>query len=392
MPGWPVRTRTEHVADMMALAPAGLRVQSRSDGQGAGKAAGPWFMCRSPDTHYHLRAVLPCEIGVDIGDHEDFATAAKWANALAEACARLDVRSWWMALSAGKGIHMHIFGYSNLAPILDHHPEPGARTFEPRIPPSKEEAVREAPPCIRAIVRWLSEGKPVPHAGRFAVAAYMHHAGFSAADIANLFTRTPNYDANKTARQVESIVRDHALPFNCAGMQMRGLCIESIRNARCLHVRNPVSFLPRQVRGNDGDGDEPIPTEEARDWRWAVFNHILEVAADLCGDPDIRVDPLLVAPNDESRMFREFGAQKDAAGTDRKVLWHDSRSGLPFPPLPADRDEAYRIARERDLGIPSKPIPSDLTHLDLRWLPEGCPRTPACVTSQKPCSTCPLGA
>lgn len=389
-----MRTRVDHVRDLLALAGGAMRVQTRSD-HSAGKAAGNWFTIDSPDRHYHLRSVLPCEIGIDLGDHVDFATAAAWANAFARACQLLEVGTWWLSLSAGRGIHLSIFGYSTFSAIYDHAPDNSQRPFVARLAPAKDEALRAAPPCIRAISRWLSNGKPVPHAGRFAIAAYMHHAGFASGAIADLFVRTPNYNAAKTANQVESIEANHSLPYNCTRMKAEGLCIESIKAPLCGHVRNPVSFLPRlesnSPHAEDGDGAEAVPEPmEANDWRWPVFNHLCEVASMLCGDLDMQADHRLVAPNDESRMFREFGSLKDRDGTDRKLLWHDSRSGRPFIPVPSDRAEAYRLANQWSLGWPSKPVPTDLSHLDLRWLPTGCPRSPDCLRSPRHCKGCPI--
>lgn len=72
-----------------------------------GKTTPGWPEIRGPTSHWHLRAVLPQEIVFDIGDDDPWPVARKWATAIHNALTFLDLPHW-VALSGGKGIHIHL--------------------------------------------------------------------------------------------------------------------------------------------------------------------------------------------------------------------------------------------------------------------------------------------
>lgn len=141
------------------------------------------------------------------------------------------------------------------------------------------------------------------------------------------------------------------------------------------------------------------------DWRWPIALRILAEASILLfgdtllsEDVPIHFDQALVAPNEGSRLVREFNEQKHPAAKDVKMLWHEGLG--PAPPLPATREEAYaearRMAAARGSTRPQGPIPVTLhaETLDTRWVSEltgrPCPVSTACYSAEwGACEGCP---
>ncbi|MCI4326250.1 MAG: hypothetical protein L3K16_01230 [Thermoplasmata archaeon] len=84
------------------------------------------------------------------------------------------------------------------------------------------------PPCIRAMRRSLQDGENLSHAGRFALAAFLHRAGADADTIVDSYRGAPDFDEAVTRYQVEHITqRDGGRgysPSECATLQTHGLC------------------------------------------------------------------------------------------------------------------------------------------------------------------------
>lgn len=103
----------------------------------------------------------------------------------------------------------------------------------------------------------------------------------------------------------------------------------------------------------------------------------------------VEVDRVVVVPNHESRMVREFGASKLNPKTglkNAKTLW---TRGRPYRPLPETREEAYRTA---GLVVPSTlPIneqPPGTIHMMLQEAFGGqCPKEVECF--EEFCDDCP---
>jgi DNA primase large subunit len=86
------------------------------------------------------------------------------------------------------------------------------------------------PPCIRAMRRTLQDGENLSHAGRFALAAFLHRAGADAETIVDSYRGAPDFDESVTRYQVEHITqRDEGRgysPSECATLQTHGLCFK----------------------------------------------------------------------------------------------------------------------------------------------------------------------
>lgn len=103
------------------------------------------------------------------------------------------------------------------------------------------------PPCIRKMRRMLQAGENLSHAGRFALAAFLHRAGASFDTIVDAYRGAPDFDESVTRYQVEHITtRDGGRgyePPECATLRSHGLCFR------------------------DGDATAPSPADRDRDPR-----------------------------------------------------------------------------------------------------------------------------
>jgi len=101
------------------------------------------------------------------------------------------------------------------------------------------------PPCIQALIAALTSGMNLTHAGRFALTAFLHNIGMDTMAIAQLYSRSPDFDAEKTLYQVEHITgrggtgTDYTTP-SCAAMLTTALCVK--RDAQCERVNHPLSY------------------------------------------------------------------------------------------------------------------------------------------------------
>lgn len=101
------------------------------------------------------------------------------------------------------------------------------------------------PPCIRKMRRMLNTGENLSHAGRFALAAFLHRVGADAETIVDAYRGAPDFDESITRYQVEHITgHDEGrgyTPPECATLRTHGLCFR------------------------DGDPTAPTPTDQAKD-------------------------------------------------------------------------------------------------------------------------------
>ncbi|MDV2482026.1 DNA primase regulatory subunit PriL [Methanoculleus sp. Wushi-C6] len=116
----------------------------------------------------------------------------------------------------------------------------------------KEEAF---PPCINALIRAITEGTNLTHMGRFAITSFLHTVGMSTTGIAEIFSRAPDFDVEKTMYQVEHISGrggTEYTPPSCATMRTFGLCAN--RNKDCERVNHPLSYyrLRKNVKKKRG--------------------------------------------------------------------------------------------------------------------------------------------
>jgi len=108
------------------------------------------------------------------------------------------------------------------------------------------------PPCVRKMRRMLERGENLSHAGRFALAAFLHRAGADAETIVDTYRGAPDFDESITRYQVEHItLRDDGRgyePPECDTLRSHGLCYregdpESADAAD--RARDPLCFDPR---------------------------------------------------------------------------------------------------------------------------------------------------
>ncbi|NYT08152.1 MAG: DNA primase regulatory subunit PriL [Methanomicrobiales archaeon] len=112
------------------------------------------------------------------------------------------------------------------------------------------------PPCMQALIAALTGGTNIPHAGRFALTAFLHNIGMAPADIIALFCRAPDFDLGKTQYQVEHISgrggTEYTAP-SCAAMRTYGICVHSDR--LCEKINHPLNYY--RIRKKKGKKPEP---------------------------------------------------------------------------------------------------------------------------------------
>ncbi len=144
------------------------------------------------------------------------------------------------------------------------------------------------PPCIRKMMRTLQQGENLSHAGRFALAAFLHRVGADFDTIVDAYRGAPDFDESITRYQVEHItLRDGGAgyePPECDTLRSHGLClrdgdptardlVDRERDARCFDpkLKHPLQYyrwrggtvLDRADRA--GSGPSPSGPREGRD-------------------------------------------------------------------------------------------------------------------------------
>jgi DNA primase large subunit len=108
------------------------------------------------------------------------------------------------------------------------------------------------PPCMQALIKALTGGINLSHAGRFSLTTFVHTIGMDVPAIAQLYARSPDFDPEKTMYQVEHITgrggsgTEYTAPA-CAAMRTTGLCVN--RDPLCERVNHPLSYY--KVKKND---------------------------------------------------------------------------------------------------------------------------------------------
>jgi DNA primase large subunit len=119
------------------------------------------------------------------------------------------------------------------------------------------------PPCIRKMRRMLNSGENLSHAGRFALAAFLHRVGADAETIVDAYRGAPDFDESITRYQVEHITgHDEGrgyVPPECATLRTHGLCYrdgdpaaaapeDQARDPRCFDesLARPIQYYLRR--------------------------------------------------------------------------------------------------------------------------------------------------
>jgi DNA primase large subunit len=108
------------------------------------------------------------------------------------------------------------------------------------------------PPCIRKMRRTLQKGENLSHAGRFALAAFLHRAGADMETIVDAYRGAPDFDESITRYQVEHITQ-HAggvgyEPPECETLRSHGLCVregDPGADSPVDRARDPLCFEDR---------------------------------------------------------------------------------------------------------------------------------------------------
>ncbi|HTT35306.1 MAG TPA: hypothetical protein VMH78_05505 [Thermoplasmata archaeon] len=138
---------------------------------------------------------------------------------------------------------------SFLAEIAERIPAPPAAAGGPAGPVDPA----RFPPCIRKMRRMLEAGENLSHAGRFALAAFLHRAGVDAEGIVDAYRGAPDFDESITRYQVEHITqRDGGrgyTPPECETLRSHGLCFwDGDPGATALSDRGADLLCHRPVR------------------------------------------------------------------------------------------------------------------------------------------------
>ncbi|MDD1668169.1 MAG: DNA primase regulatory subunit PriL [Methanomicrobiales archaeon] len=99
------------------------------------------------------------------------------------------------------------------------------------------------PPCLQALVGAITAGTNLPHAGRFAITAFLHNIGMNPVQIMEIFARAPDFDPEKTRYQVEHISGRSGTEYtapSCATLRTTGFCVN--RDSTCDRVNHPLSY------------------------------------------------------------------------------------------------------------------------------------------------------
>jgi DNA primase large subunit len=105
------------------------------------------------------------------------------------------------------------------------------------------------PPCIQNLIDSLANGKNLSHAGRFALTTFLHNIGMSVNQIAELYARSPDFDASKTMYQVEHITgrggegTEYSCP-QCSAMRTTATCINP--DKICEKVNHPLNYYKKK--------------------------------------------------------------------------------------------------------------------------------------------------
>jgi DNA primase large subunit len=143
------------------------------------------------------------------------------------------------------------------------------------------------PPCIRKMQRTLQAGENLSHAGRFALAAFLHRIGADFETIVDAYRGAPDFDESVTRYQVEHITHhDHGTgyePPECDTLRSHGLCVwdgdptaplpgDRLSDPLCheRRLRHPLQYYRIKggavvERAEEGDRPGASPPGAARD-------------------------------------------------------------------------------------------------------------------------------
>ena len=112
-------------------------------------------------------------------------------------------------------------------------------------------SITRFPPCMYNLLAQIQNHENVPHMGRFAIVAFLHHIGLSNEEIFRVFGDVPDFAADVTKYQIDHITGATSpteyTPPECATMKSYGICPGPDRI--CLRIRHPLSYY--RIKGRE---------------------------------------------------------------------------------------------------------------------------------------------
>jgi len=112
-------------------------------------------------------------------------------------------------------------------------------------------SITRFPPCMYNLLAQIQNHENVPHMGRFAIVAFLHHIGLGNEEIYRVFGDVPDFAADVTKYQIEHITGTSSpteyTPPECSTMKSYGICPGPDRI--CLTIKHPLSYY--RVKGRE---------------------------------------------------------------------------------------------------------------------------------------------
>ena len=112
-------------------------------------------------------------------------------------------------------------------------------------------SITRFPPCMYNLLAQIQNHENVPHMGRFAIVAFLHHIGLSNEEIFRVFGDVPDFAADVTKYQIDHITGATSpteyTPPECATMKSYSICPGPDRI--CLTIKHPLSYY--RVKGRE---------------------------------------------------------------------------------------------------------------------------------------------
>ncbi len=112
-------------------------------------------------------------------------------------------------------------------------------------------SITRFPPCMYNLLAQIQNHENVPHMGRFAIVAFLHHIGLSNEEIFRVFGDVPDFAADVTRYQIEHITGTSSpteyTPPECSTMKSYGICPGPDRI--CMTIKHPLSYY--RVKGRE---------------------------------------------------------------------------------------------------------------------------------------------
>ena len=116
-----------------------------------------------------------------------------------------------------------------------------------------EVEVEKFPPCMKRLYAMAKSGTNLPHSGRFALTAFLHHIGMSIDDIVKVFSASPDFNESITRYQVRHISGEISgveyMPQKCAVMVSEGLCYNPDELCRKEWMTHPLIYYRVKKEG-----------------------------------------------------------------------------------------------------------------------------------------------